>query len=289
MTVLALFGEQGAQGVATSVALCFLLYAVPVYRSMAAGWAGYGVALFGTVIAYLLPENGTGFESHTGPGGVLVAEGAAGSAFSWVEFLGTSVMTALWYLAIVMLGINLGNRRRYLDAIIDRAHQLARERDQLAQLAVAEERSRIAREMHDIVAHSVSVMIALSEGASRAVQNAPDAASDAMQRSAETGRTALAEMRRLLGALNDPAEASPDYVPQPGVDDLPELVRGFRDAGLDVVLELTGGTAGDRGQELAVYRIAQEGLTNGLCCKDWRQSEVGCRSAPIRRLLRNGG
>jgi signal transduction histidine kinase len=192
---------------------------------------------------------------------VLFAE--TGRAGSVSEFLAMSIMTAIWYLAIVMLGINLGNRRRYLQAIIDRAHQLARERDQLARLAVAEERSRIAREMHDIVAHSVSVMIALSEGAARVTSVAPDDAADAMRRSAETGRTALAEMRRMLGALHSP-DGQADLVPQPGVQDLPELVRGFVDAGLAVSLEVSGDATGDRGQDLAVYRVVQEGLTNVL-------------------------
>nr|WP_272928649.1 histidine kinase [Leucobacter luti] len=178
-----------------------------------------------------------------------------------------------------MLGINLGNRRRYLEAVIDRAHQLARERHQLAQLAVAEERSRIARELHDIVAHSVSVMIALSEGAARAAEVAPEAAADAMRRSAETGRTALGEMRRLLGALHAP-ENEPELVPQPGVQDLPELVQSFTNAGLRVALDITGEDSGDRGQELAIYRIVQEGLTNVL-----RYAGTGARAqVQVQRL-----
>ncbi|MBK0418635.1 two-component sensor histidine kinase [Leucobacter sp. CSA1] len=267
VTVLALFGDQSAQSVANSVALVFLLYAVPVYRSVPAGWLGYGIALAGSIAVYLLPggmDSSPAEVNYTGPDGAIVTETIGPFAFTWGEFIAASVMTALWYLAILMLGINLGNRRRYLAAIIDRAHQLARERDQLAQLAVAEERSRIAREMHDIVAHSVSVMIALSEGASRVVEAAPEAASDAMRRSAETGRTALAEMRRLLGALSEPAEGAAEFVPQPGVNDLPELVRNFRDAGLDASLVVRGDASGDRGQDLAVYRVVQEGLTNVL-------------------------
>jgi signal transduction histidine kinase len=234
VTVLATFGDQHALGLATGVALLFMLYAVPVYRSAAAGWLGFGIALGASLLAYGLESlAGAGTGGDSAPGSVLFAE--TGRAGSVSEFLAMSIMTAIWYLAIVMLGINLGNRRRYLQAIIDRAHQLARERDQLARLAVAEERSRIAREMHDIVAHSVSVMIALSEGAARVTSVAPDDAADAMRRSAETGRTALAEMRRMLGALHSP-DGQADLVPQPGVQDLPELVRGFVDAGLAVSL-----------------------------------------------------
>lgn len=262
VTALATLGEQSAVGLATGIALLFMLYAVPVYRSVAAGWLGFGIALTASLAssgaASLVSGAGVG---DAAPGSVVFAE--TGRAASVGEFVGMSIMTAIWYLAIVMLGINLGNRRRYLQAIIDRAHQLARERDQLARLAVAEERSRIAREMHDIVAHSVSVMIALSEGAARVTSVAPDEAADAMRRSAEAGRTALAEMRRLLGALDAP-EGQAELVPQPGVHDLPELVRGFVDAGVAVSLEVSGEASGDRGQDLAVYRVVQEGLTNVL-------------------------
>ena len=257
-----LFGEQGAQTLPNSVAIWFMLYAVPVYRSVPAGWVGYAIAVAGYSLQVVVDEVWGPF-TLANPGGILTAEAAAADRDPIVIAVGI-FMTALWYLAIVLVAINLGNRRRYLSAIIDRAHQLARERDQLAQLAVAEERSRIAREMHDIVAHSVSVMIALSEGAARVAGNAPDAAADAMERSAETGRTALAEMRRLLGALTEPTAPGADYVPQPGVDELPELIRGFTDAGISPRLTVLGNASGDRGQDLAVYRIVQEGLTNVL-------------------------
>ncbi|QIK64663.1 two-component sensor histidine kinase [Leucobacter viscericola] len=252
---VAQFGDHGAQMVATSVALYFLLYAVPVYRSVRAGWLALGIALTSTVLSTLVARN---LEALGAPS-VLVA-----SPVTLGESISITVMSAVWLLAVLMLGINLGNRRRYLQAIIDRAHQLARERDQLAQLAVAEERSRIAREMHDIVAHSVSVMIALSEGASRTMEAAPEAAADAMQRSAETGRTALAEMRRLLGALQEPGAECVELAPQPGTAEIPDLVRGFSDVGLNVSLEIDGQIVGDQSKELAIYRIIQEALTNVL-------------------------
>ncbi|MFT4231843.1 MAG: histidine kinase [Leucobacter sp.] len=258
--VIAGLGEVSMMGLATGVALLFMIYAVPVYRGVRAGWLGYGIALVGTLLQYGI-DVALGQSGSAGPGGVLLAD--SGGAVGRGELVVMLIMTAIWFLAVLMLGINLGNRRRYLQAIIDRAHQLARERDQLARLAVAEERSRIAREMHDIVAHSVSVMIALSEGASRVTETVPSAAADAMRRSAETGRTALAEMRRLLGALHS-SEDQAALVPQPGVEELPALVQGFVDAGLAVTLEVSGEAAGDRGQDLAVYRVVQEGLTNVL-------------------------
>lgn len=260
--VVVTFGEQGIQALANGVALMFLLYAVPVYRSVAAGWVAYGIAVAASLLQSALSfwRGSANFEA-TSPANLLAAEST--SVQSIGELVTISIISAVWLLAILMLGINLGNRRRYIAAVIDRAHQLARERDQLAQLAVAEERSRIAREMHDIVAHSVSVMIALSEGAARASERAPEAAADAMRRSAETGRTALAEMRRLLGALHSSGEEA-DLLPQPGVEDLPQLVEGFSKAGLLVTLDVQGSAAGDRGQDLAVYRVVQEGLTNVL-------------------------
>ncbi|WP_025133009.1 sensor histidine kinase [Leucobacter sp. PH1c] len=262
VVVLVMFGEQGMQGLANGVALLFMIYAVPVYRSVAAGWLGYAIAVVGSLLQLALDSRRAAEQlSQTGPVGVITAD--MGVVRSVNEFIAISLLTSLWLLAILLLGINLGNRRRYLEAIIDRAHQLARERHQLAQLAVAEERSRIAREMHDIVAHSVSVMIALSEGAARAAEAAPAAAADAMHRSAETGRTALGEMRRLLGALHSPEERA-ELVPQPGVQELPALVQSFTSAGLRVSLTVSGEASGDRGQELAVYRVVQEGLTNVL-------------------------
>ncbi|QZY52316.1 sensor histidine kinase [Leucobacter tenebrionis] len=283
VVTLLLLWEYSAQALPNSVALLFMIYAVPVYRSVAAGWVGYGVAVAGSILSYFLTGGAGEVSAETAvPGGVFLADG---NGFRATEFIALTVMTAIWYLAILMLGINLGNRRRYVQAIIDRAHQLARERDQLAQLAVAEERSRIAREMHDIVAHSLSVMIALSEGAVRAAQAAPDAAADAMSRSAETGRTALAEMRRLLGALTDQGEQA-ELVPQPGVQDLPELVRGFRDAGVDARLEISGEASGDRGQDLAVYRVVQEGLTNVLrYAGTGAQAEVRVERLPDRTVV----
>ena len=235
-----------------TVAIVILLYSVPVYRSVRAGWVGYGLS----VVASFLSVPALRQESPA-------------DLFSPDGLITFAITSGLLMLIPVMVGINAGNRRRYTEAIIDRAHQLARERDQLARLAVAEERSRIAREMHDIVAHSVSVMVMLSEGAARAAQIEPAEAARAMEQSAETGRAALAEMRRLIGALRDPGTASEpaaEYEPAPGIDALPELIEGFRAAGLAVELVLQGKPSGaeDQGRELAIYRTVQEALTNTL-------------------------
>lgn len=259
-----LFFEQGMLAVPNSVALFFLLYALPVYRSVAAGWLGYGIAaLSSIVVIQLTGGSNTGL---IGPAGVVIAEGPFGVA----DRVALNSLNALWLLVVLMIGINLGNRRRYVAALIDRVHQLAREREQRAQLAAAAERARIAREMHDVVAHSLSVVVTLSEAASVSADTQPAAAKQAMQRAAETGRTALVEMRRLLGVL---AEGGPDgpaalaegaLAPQPGVAQLSELVAGFADTGLRVAFAERGAPHGDAVQQLAVYRIVQEGLTNAL-------------------------
>ena len=270
---LLLWIDFGALSFANSVALVFLLYAVPVYRSQRAGWFAYGSTLLSHVLylfaAYATQRSvsagdGIRISQNAGSGNVFLAQGPQ----SLGETIGMSVMTALWLLAVLMVGINVGNRKRYLAALIDRARQLAREREQRAELAAAAERARIAREMHDIVAHSLSVVVTLSEAASVAIDAQPVAAKQAMDRAAETGRSALTEMRRLLGVLNedrgDEADRSAPLAPQPGVAQLPELIAGFVDAGLSVTVVEQGVPAGDAAQQLAVYRIVQESLTNAL-------------------------
>jgi signal transduction histidine kinase len=176
--------------------------------------------------------------------------------------LGTSALAAT-----VLLGLTVSTRRAYLAELEERARRLERERDQQAQLAVATERARIARELHDIVAHNLAVMIALADGAAFTTMVAPERATDAMQQVSATGRQALAEMRRLLGLLRDgqPPQAPSGLVPQPGLDDLDELVDQIRAAGVRVELTRQG-TAGawGPGAGLAVYRIVQEALTNTL-------------------------
>ncbi|MBL5975544.1 MAG: two-component sensor histidine kinase [Candidatus Leucobacter sulfamidivorax] len=258
--------EQGLLAAPASIALAFLLYAIPVYRGVAAGWLGFGIALVTSLITVQVTGgSGTGL---IGPAGLMIAEGP----FSTADRVGVNVLNALWLLAVLMVGINLGNRKRYVAALIDRAHQLAREREQRAQLAAAAERARIAREMHDIVAHSLSVVVTLSEAASVAIESQPVAAKQAVERAAETGRHALVEMRRLLGVLGDEAgggsatapQGLAPRAPQPGVAQLPELVAGFVDAGLRVTVTEQGVPLGDATQQLAVYRIVQEGLTNAL-------------------------
>ncbi|MBV2154602.1 sensor histidine kinase [Kitasatospora sp. SUK 42] len=153
-------------------------------------------------------------------------------------------------------------RRAYLTELEDRAARLERERDAQAQVAVAAERARIARELHDVVAHNVSVMIVQADGAAYVLDNSPQQAKEALGTIASTGRQALVEMRRLLGVLRT-ADTAEEYVPQPGVEELPELLEQVRTAGLQVDYATSGHPRElPRGVELTVYRIVQEALTN---------------------------
>ncbi|GAB3267673.1 hypothetical protein GCM10027449_00370 [Sinomonas notoginsengisoli] len=132
-----------------------------------------------------------------------------------------------------------------------------------AELASVQERNRIAREMHDVVAHSLTVMVALSDGAAKVVPKDPDRAREVLGELSRTGRTALADMRRVLGVLREGPGAS--LGPAPGTEGLQALVGGFRAAGLPATLTLAGAPPpSDPAFQLAVYRIVQESLTNAL-------------------------
>jgi signal transduction histidine kinase len=173
----------------------------------------------------------------------------------------TGTVTAAW-----VLGVYLRTRRAYLSSVLERAATAEHERDQQALLAVAGERARISREMHDIVAHSLSVMIALSDGAAAAVDRDPEAARTTMGQASSLGRQALGEVRRLLGDAHSPGEPSiADLAPQPGIAQLDDLITQVRAAGLAVELRVNGEQPElAPGMQLAVYRMIQEALTNVL-------------------------
>ena len=167
-------------------------------------------------------------------------------------------------IASALLGISVQNRRALLASLQERAARLELERDQQGRLAAAAERARIAREMHDIVAHNLTVVIALADGAVFAARESPEQATAAMEKVSRTGREALAEMRRLLGVLNDERRRLCGS-PQPGISELNQLVDQVRTTGVPVDLEIEGDPAGlPAGVQLATYRIVQEALTNTL-------------------------
>jgi signal transduction histidine kinase len=179
----------------------------------------------------------------------------------WIE---TFLLLSGPVVASLLLGVNVRHRRNSLSALTERAEQLERERDQQARIAAAAERTRIAREMHDVVAHSLSVMVTLSKGAALKQAAEPERANMAMRQVAATGHQALDEMRRLLGVLR--TEDAPDSrQPQPGLAQLDGLFDQVRATGLAAELTVTGTpTAMPPGAGLTVYRIVQEALTNTL-------------------------
>jgi signal transduction histidine kinase len=201
--------------------------------------------------------------------GAVLEVGVVLAVLRWAGESGANAFVALSAFATAagVMGSNVRNRRLLLASLEERATRLERERDQQGQLAAGAERARIAREMHDVVAHNLSVMIALADGAAYAVRDAPDQAEDAMQRASRTGRQALNEMRRLLGVLREDTDAKGQTLaPQPGLDEIDALIEQVRATGLPVAYEVSGrpSDAIPAGLQLAVYRIVQEALTNTL-------------------------
>ncbi|MFF7776047.1 sensor histidine kinase [Streptomyces tanashiensis] len=175
----------------------------------------------------------------------------------------TIIMTVPFVLAWV-LGDSLRTRRAYFAQLEERASRLEQEREAQAKVAVAAERARIARELHDVVAHNVSVMVVQADGAAYVMDSSPDTAKQALETISTTGRQALAEMRRLLGILRtgEHQEAG-EYVPQPDVGQIEDLVEQVRGAGLTVDFAIEGSPRPlPSGVELTAYRIVQEALTN---------------------------
>jgi signal transduction histidine kinase len=163
----------------------------------------------------------------------------------------------------------LGDRARVQRALAaelqERAARLERERADEARQAVASERARIARELHDVVAHHVSMMVVQAEAGPVAVEHDPARAAGAFEAIAATGRQALVEMRRLLGMLRGDEEQAPSLAPQPGLAEVPSLVEQVGRAGLRVELVVEGTEAAlPAGVDLSAYRIVQEALTNAL-------------------------
>jgi signal transduction histidine kinase len=222
------------------------------------------------VIIYTVAAEGTRWASRTALGGALVA--ATLSQIRWpdsgargvFQFTALTVIMTVPFVLAWVLGDSTRTRRAYFAQLEDRAARLEREREAQSKVAVAAERARIARELHDVVAHNVSVMVVQADGAAYVLDASPDQAKQALETISSTGRQALAEMRRLLGVLRtgEHQEAG-EYVPQPDVQQIEDLVEQVRSAGLTVDFRVEGtARALPSGVELTAYRIVQEALTN---------------------------
>ena len=181
----------------------------------------------------------------------------------WEVNLATIISNSFVFVASYLVGETMKSRRAVVAALEDRAVQAEATRMEEAKRAVAEERTRIARELHDVVAHSMSVMIVQAGAARRVLAQHPDQAAESLASIESTGRGAMAEMRRLLGVLRDDRDDTAAMAPQPSVRDLESLLAACAEAGLPVSVEVDG-QARDlpAGIDLSAYRIVQEALTN---------------------------
>ena len=234
--------SAGVELAPANLGLLFALYAVTLYGPVKVNRVALAVGLAGVVMAVTRYYDGGGVRNALTSGTAMAA-----------------VVFGIWAYA---------ERRRtnalYVAQLEERAAQLERDRDREARLAVSAERTRIAREIHDVVAHGLSIMIVQADGGLYAADARPDQAKKALATIGDTGRDALTEMRQLLGLLKaDNEDHQPR--PQPGVSQLPELIENVREAGLAVTSTVTGtprelpALVG-----LTAYRIVQEGLTNAL-------------------------
>ncbi|MFJ9896468.1 sensor histidine kinase [Streptomyces sp. NPDC091280] len=184
------------------------------------------------------------------------------------EVTSTPVLAFLAAVAVLsMAALGLAGKlvNAYIEALQEHAVRLEVERDQRARLAAAGERARVAREMHDILGHTLAVIVGLAGGAAGLAESRPKRGADTLRIIAESGRGALAELRRLLAVIHEDEPADPPLAPQPGLSDLGALMERVRAAGPAATLRLKGELTGlPQGLQLAVHRIVQEALTNTL-------------------------
>ncbi len=243
VTVVRAFASGGITGWGFFDPFMVAVYSVARYRAEAPWHRAAAATVLLTFSATLV--NGVLDTTHqTSPGFVLFAY---------------AVLLILW-----ILGSLIRSQDRLALQLADRASLLERERDQKASEAVADERARIARELHDVVAHSVSVLIVQAQAAEALLEREPKKARAYLHKIDTTARDALAEMRRLVGIL-DTDNSGEVLEPQPGLSNLTELADKVGESGLPVHVEIRGKTrALPPGVDLAAFRIVQEALTNAL-------------------------
>jgi signal transduction histidine kinase len=248
------------------VPLLIAAYAVARYAAGRRAWFGVGI-LAGAIVVIMVrvPSIGTG----------------SNIPFSFVPFV-LVLVAARWQRRQEARHRETGRRALALEA----------EQEASIQAALAEERGRIARELHDIIAHSVSLMVVQAGAADDLLDRSPLEARAPLRSVQETGRQAVAELGRLLGLLRSAASEAKARAPQPGVNDLSELVAQVRRAGLDVDLVVAGQERSlSPGLELTIYRIVQEALTNTLKHSGGARAEVSVTydDRGVRVMTRDDG
>jgi signal transduction histidine kinase len=214
-------------------------------------------------------------ERRRAVGGLALALGAA-----LVVEPGDVVIMGPFFIGVWLAGRLFRDRQHLAAELQSRTEALEREQQESARLAIAQERARIARELHDAVAHSVSVMVVQAGAERLALRDEAESTREVLRSIEETGRQALAEMRRLLGMLRE-ADDESTLAPQPSLDHLEALVASVREAGLPVELRVEGQRLPlPPGLDISAYRILQEALTNSL-------RHAG--AAQARVLVRYGG
>jgi signal transduction histidine kinase len=221
-----------------------------------------------------------------GAAAVVILAGAAwgGSGVSdHGGFVGYAIGSTASFATAVAVGLYVGARRRVLDGLRERAERLDRERELLADRAVAQERVRIAQELHDIVAHNVSLMVV--EAQALGVTLHDDKVTESTNAIAELGRQAMTEMHTTLRLLRSDGD-TPELSPQPGLAQLERLLEQLRRAGLEVELTIEGQPRRlAQGVDLSAYRIIQEALTNVVKHADGARTEVTLAYEPERLEL----
>jgi signal transduction histidine kinase len=239
---------------------------------------GFAVLIVAYTTAALLP-----LRRAVAANAVLAAGMAGVLTFTDEPGVGAGVWfsNALTLAVCFFIGRTVFTRRAYVEALEERARTAEENREAAALQAVLEERRRIARELHDVVAHHISVMGVLATGARRTLSRDPAAADEALSTIEATGRATLREMRRLLDVLRRDDETDAALQPQPGVAGLESLIGQVREAGLAVDLTVVGEPRVlDPGIDLTIFRVVQEGLTNAL-------KHAGPASARVRVEFRH--
>lgn len=252
VTTVALIGTVATTGdpIAADIAVAFALYAVASRQPTGIAWTAWISTVVGVWGCFLI---------------LIALPIGATTAYDGQNLLTAGFSLSLISLVAFALGLTVHNRRVRVAGLQERVAQLLLEREQREQLAAAAERARMAREMHDVVAHSVAVMVTLAHGATAALEKNPDQSRQALAALSNTGRAALADMHRIVGLLRDDSGESIDSDAPLGPEAVTELIERFQQAGLPIRVVERGPALPDDPQLLhAIYRIVQECLTNVL-------------------------